>query len=113
MPTADPEKRREYNRRYYRKHRDRQLGMRQASRKATHDRLKAIMEDAKSVPCMDCGQRYPPYVMYFDHRDPDAKVANVSTILKRRGERMLRDEIAKCDVVCANCHRERTHGGEA
>lgn len=65
----------------------------------------------KNVPCMDCGVRYPSYVMDFDHRDPSTKLFNIATEL--RGcyitQRIL-DEIAKCDVVCANCHRERSFG---
>ena len=68
-----------------------------------------IMQDAKSVPCMDCGQSYPHYVMDFDHRNPTQKIAEVGR-MARHGKRKLLEEIAKCDVVCANCHRERTHG---
>lgn len=58
---------------------------------------------------MDCGVPYPYYVMEFDHRDPSQKLANIGRLLGNSWKR-LKDEIAKCDVVCANCHRERTHG---
>ena len=61
---------------------------------------------AKDAPCVDCGIRYPPYVMDFDHRDPATKKKAVSRI---HSIQMAADEIAKCDLVCANCHRERTH----
>lgn len=57
---------------------------------------------------MDCGVKYPPYVMDFDHRDPSEKLLNVSKV-GRYGIQSLLDEIEKCDVVCSNCHRERTH----
>lgn len=65
----------------------------------------------KSKPCADCGIKYPSYVMDFDHRDPKTKTANVSRML-RCGKPLseVLAEIKKCDVVCANCHRERTHG---
>ena len=66
--------------------------------------LKTI-ESAKAVPCADCGQRYPHYVMDFDHRDPTIKVMNVG---ETRSKAKTLEEIAKCDVVCSNCHRERT-----
>lgn len=67
---------------------------------------KAIMDERKSVPCADCGQRYPPHVMDFDHlRD---KVNDVSKMHSWSTGTLLR-EIDKCEVVCSNCHRKRTH----
>lgn len=63
----------------------------------------------KAIPCADCGHRYPYYVMDFDHRDPAKKEFNISTF-RARNPAALWAEIDKCDVVCANCHRERTHG---
>lgn len=60
-------------------------------------------------PCADCGQVYPPYVMDFDHRDPPLKTRGVTNMLMYSKERILA-EIAKCDLVCANCHRVRTYG---
>jgi hypothetical protein len=49
--------------------------------------------------------------MDFDHRDSETKTGNVSNMVKRynAGLARLLDEIAKCDVVCSNCHRLRTH----
>jgi len=72
----------------------------------------------KDAPCSDCGGRFPPVAMDWDHRDPTTK----GTVLKENGhgvsmktfarghswEKTL-EEIAKCDLVCANCHRVRTH----
>lgn len=58
-------------------------------------------------PCMDCGET-DPVVLEFDHlRD---KVCSVSKLITD-GAAMsrLRAEIAKCEVVCANCHRRRTY----
>lgn len=62
-------------------------------------------------PCMDCGLVFPMVCMDFDHRDPSIKEFNIASIRAGSAER-LRTEIAKCDLVCANCHRIRTHGGE-
>ena len=74
-----------------------------------HNQQKRLMiQMLKDVPCMDCGVKYPPYVMDFDHRDPDTKVLNISKV-HIYGKQKLLDEIEKCDVVCSNCHRERTH----
>jgi hypothetical protein len=58
--------------------------------------------------CTDCLTRYPHYVMHFDHlRD---KKFNLSAYRAVRGItlEMLQEEVAKCEVVCANCHAVRT-----
>jgi len=58
--------------------------------------------------CMDCGLMSPyPEVYDFDHRPGVDKVRDVSR-LYAGSMRDLVAEIAKCDVVCANCHRIRT-----
>lgn len=71
-------------------------------------RKREYLNAAKSKPCMDCGVPYPPHILDFDHRLGTSKVVNVSSMLVR-SLTALKAEIAKCDVVCANCHRERTH----
>ena len=72
-------------------------------------RLRQILLEAKAKPCQDCGMQYPSYVMDFDHRESSVKLDNVGHFT-RFTKKMLLAEIAKCDVVCANCHRERTYG---
>lgn len=84
---------------------------RHGKKKRQAERLKVnreITNSAKDVPCMDCGVKYPPYVMDFDHRDSTKKEFNVAQIRAGSPDR-LHAEIAKCDVVCSNCHRIRTH----
>jgi hypothetical protein len=61
----------------------------------------------KDKPCMDCGQRFPPCCMDFDHRPGEVKSFGISTSRSRSFEVILA-EIKKCDVVCSNCHRLRT-----
>ena len=68
---------------------------------------KDIISAAKSVPCADCGVQYPTCVMDFDHIKGN-KLFNVGA--KTTGSiKVLLAEIAKCEVVCANCHRLRTY----
>ena len=58
--------------------------------------------------CMDCGLMSPyPEVYDFDHRPGVNKVRKIS-MMYAGTMRALVAEIAKCDVVCANCHRIRT-----
>lgn len=75
------------------------------NRKRQEEFRKAIV-DGKSKPCMDCGESYPHYVMDYDHRENKSfNVANRGSVSSMK---KLLDEIAKCDVVCSNCHRKRT-----
>lgn len=59
--------------------------------------------------CIDCGGTFPPYVLDFDHRDPTQKSFGVAKGGNTYALETLRAEAEKCDLVCANCHRERTH----
>jgi hypothetical protein len=46
----------------------------------------------------------------YDHRPSEEKKANVSILVKRGAARdVILAEMAKCDLVCANCHRIRTY----
>jgi hypothetical protein len=78
------------------------------SDKSLYHRQRKILDDAKSVPCMDCGILHSPYIMDFDHRDGAEKLFNVSSGFKR-AKHIVLAEIAKCDIVCSNCHRYRTY----
>lgn len=66
-----------------------------------------MVQGAKNVPCTDCGERYASYVMDFDHVI-GVKSFGIGTRLGIHSDTSLIAEIAKCEVVCANCHRERT-----
>lgn len=79
-----------------------------ATKHRTIARNRGALQQAKDKPCADCGIRYPYYVMEFDHLDSETKEFNVSAGVTRVSYERLLAEIAKCDVVCANCHRFRT-----
>jgi len=72
------------------------------------EQIRQVVQAAKDVPCMDCGVRYPLCATDFDHRDPSKKAFNLN---KARSHSLqnVKDEMAKCDVVCSNCHAVRTH----
>ena len=65
------------------------------------------MTRTKSAPCADCGQKFPPEVMDFDHVR-GLKEGDISRLVYTAGEERVRAELEKCEVVCANCHRLRT-----
>ena len=66
-----------------------------------------IKQLKETTPCADCGNLFPHYVMDFDHQRD--KVKAVSLMMAFSFEK-LKAEIAKCEIVCANCHRIRTFG---
>lgn len=70
-------------------------------------RVRRIIWEYKARrPCSDCGNKYPPEAMDFDHvRGPKAfNIGNARSVALKA----LAVEIAKCDLVCATCHRLRT-----
>ena len=76
--------------------------------------LVAWMRELKSSrPCTDCGGWFHPAAMTFDHLPGTTKRSEISTLLYSGYRQVLLDEIAKCELVCANCHAVRTFLREA
>jgi 5-methylcytosine-specific restriction endonuclease McrA len=57
-------------------------------------------------PCIKCGET-DIVVLEFDHVDPTTKLGNVSELFNYSLKK-VKEEISKCDVLCANCHRRKT-----
>lgn len=72
------------------------------------DRNRQFIWDFYSAhPCVDC-EESDPLILELDHVRGE-KAANVSQLVHNtRSLKVIEDEIAKCEVVCANCHRRRT-----
>lgn len=94
---------REYTRAHYLANKQYYVDKARRNTKSVKDRIR----EAKNVPCYDCKQSYPYYVMDFDHRE--SKQFNIGGSGYRFGWKAIEAEISKCDVVCSNCHRIRTH----
>jgi len=73
------------------------------------ERNKALILEALRNGCLDCPER-DIVVLQFDHRDHKIKARNIADWIcgKTTSTTKLREEIAKCDVVCSNCHIRRT-----
>lgn len=91
---------------YHREYRARNRDRIRAISKRAFEKRQEIKRAAKARPCADCGIQYPWYVMQFDHTSDDKEftIGEATVGLAR-----VRAEIEKCEVVCANCHFERTH----
>lgn len=98
----------------------RQLGCcRLCVRKNNQDRLaerRDVVDKIKTDSgCVDCGYRNDehPEVFDLDHLPGFTKVRPVSAMLHGAPMEAILAEVAKCEVVCANCHRIRTRARES
>ena len=78
----------------------------------TRDRrskIRKLIQDIKqNTPCNDCFESYPYWIMEFDHLGN--KSFTVSKFQDVTGDiEVVMGEIMKCEVVCSNCHKNRTH----
>jgi|CXWL01.1.fsa_nt_gi hypothetical protein len=114
MAHKDPVRRKEYHAKYmkevwYPKNKEKHISYVRKNKK----RVTEFIEQYKRArSCSDCG--FPgkefPYVLDFDHVGSGTiKKFNIGswshTVLSIEA---IEQEIKKCELVCANCHRKRT-----
>src|SRR5436309_676769 len=113
MPYKDPEKRRkyqrEYMRRWYQSNKTSHIGY---VRNRDGKIQEWFREYKKTLACEVCGENHPA-CLEFHHLDPRKKKFSVSTRRDRPSMKALLAEIAKCRVLCANCHRKEHWSGHA
>lgn len=96
----------QYSRKWYTANKQRALIYAAQYKRRIYKETGKIARAAKSKPCKDCRRRFPHYIMDFDHTrgnkcgELGKFRTNIAAFLR---------ELAKCDIVCANCHRRRTH----
>lgn len=99
---------RECNKEYQRQHyKNNKEAYKIKARKYKHDRLNFLWEIKLGNSCVDCGEHYHPIAMDFDHVSGNKSFA-VGRSAREVGVEKLLQEIEKCELVCANCHRVRT-----
>lgn len=113
MPLKDPQKRKEYHTKYmkevwYPKNKKKHM---EYVRKNTQRVVAYIEEYKKARKCLDCGFSGAkfPFVLDFDHIQGHEKKFNIGSWRHSAlSISAIEREIAKCELVCANCHRIRT-----
>jgi hypothetical protein len=80
-----------------------------AQKRERVEHLVEWMREVKSKPCADCGGRFHPAAMQFEHRPGSAKRADLATLVGTGRAKLALSEMANCDIVCANCHAIRTY----
>lgn len=108
MPLKNKQEKAAYMKEWRAKNKTRERELVNARRRKHCAALKIYLREVKNKPCADCGQSYPYYVMDFDHRK-DKKFLISQAVRHGVSFNVLKEEIAKCDLVCANCHRIRTY----
>lgn len=93
-------------RRYYYPDAYRRYQAKHGHRRKKQESTRAWIAELKASPCLDCGNRFPPECMDYDHCRGVKKFGIGTSHLRSR--EVILAEIAKCDLVCANCHRIRT-----
>lgn len=102
---------RDRGRNYYHENKIRQLPLALERRRKKLIVLRNIVNEHKrGKPCADCGATFPAYVMDFDHLNPESKINSIGKIGSKGlyTAKAVIEEIKKCELVCANCHRIRT-----
>lgn len=66
---------------------------------------KKVWLDSLKTGCTKCGETHIA-CLEFHHRDPKSKITEISLSVARWSINRIKTEIAKCDLLCANCHRK-------
>ena len=99
----------DYHRDWYQRSRPQQIvRLRRNRRKARQNKnvRRLVWQYLLQHPCVDCGATDPRF-LDFDH--VRGKKSEIGTLIRRGTSwRIVMEEISKCEVRCANCHRRRT-----
>ncbi len=117
MPRKDPEAKKEYNRKwreanpealkkYYQTNKERFREHNKNNRKKSRE---YIQEAKKGKCCSRCGWSEHPCALDFHHTDPSTKHKDIAVMAQTYSIKQIQEEIDKCILVCANCHRILHH----
>jgi hypothetical protein len=109
MPYKDLEVRKEkhagYSRDHYLRNKDKQIA---ANSEYKKKRRKEWANYKTTLNCSKCGFSHPA-ALDFHHEDPDKKDGTINRIISNGQFAKAYEEIKKCVVLCANCHRIYHH----
>ncbi len=72
--------------------------------------LKAKAVEHKGGKCINCGYNRCLAALTFHHRDPEQKDFGISSLIRIASWKEIKKELAKCDLLCTNCHAEHHDG---
>lgn len=100
---------REYSKKHYVKNTEYYLiKARQRNKKVRKQIFEFLGQYLQHHNCIDCGET-DILVLEFDHKDRNIKTGEISKMIRAGSSfKKIADEIQKCEVRCANCHRRKT-----
>lgn len=72
-------------------------------------RNRSIVEEKRQIGCQACGET-DPAILDFHHIDPQQKRGDIGWCVNQKTTTFLMDELERCVLVCANCHRRLEAG---
>lgn len=97
-----------YSSNHYQRNRERLKAEAVVGKRNGRRRAKEFVTEYKANHgCTDCGYSNPLALDFHHLRDKEANIGDA--VVRGWALRRLMEEIAKCIVLCANCHRIRTH----
>lgn len=107
--AAERRKQQDRNRKRQERVNGRDTGVKTSQDRQREIKRRWVCEYLIEHPCVDCGEP-DILVLEFDHRGDITKHANVSTMINSTYSlARVQEEVAKCDVRCANCHKRKTY----
>ena len=110
MPFKDPEVRRAkqalYSKKYYEKNKTKVITNINARKKVSRAWFTAYKA---TLFCIECGENHPA-ALDFHHKNPKKTDKKVNELVSDgHTKKRIQEEIDKCEVLCANCHRKHHH----
>lgn len=109
MSRVTKEKQREYSKAHYEKNKEKLKTRAIRNTDVKKKRNQGFVDEyLEKHPCVDCGEK-DIIVLEFDHVRGTKRMAICEMAMRSYSIKAIEDEIAKCEVRCANCHRRVTH----
>lgn len=107
LARDNPAKKREWWKKWYQNNKATKIAWQDKRRKE----LRAwLVELKKTLKCSRCPENHPACLV-FHHIDPKTKELEISYAVNNNWSiKKIEAEIAKCEVLCANCHMKHHHG---
>lgn len=99
-----------YEQWYSPEHLDKQRQLRRTTMRKAKRKGSAFANRVKlRYGCAECGYKLHPVALHFNHIDVADKLTDVSTLVNTgRPLNEIKDEMRKCNILCANCHAIHT-----
>lgn len=108
MPSNDPEYQKKYIKKHYQDNKKYYRDKAKERKRTLLPKRRAIINRYKTLKgCVDCGYKENAEALDFDHlRDKEFLISRA--VAQMTSWKRIKEEVKKCEVRCANCHRIMT-----